>query len=221
VPVCPFASNPTPPARARGKESAALDAQRHDGVDYVVVVLLQGLDGLVPADVRLGHDELNVLLLDTVGVDVLLVILLLLIVLLGVGRAGGLGLAVAVAGVVVLGTAGGGELLGSGGLGGGVEVLDLGLTEDAAGIGQYFVSVCGGREGSSHVGVAVGRLVHVGVVDHEEDLAGGVSVGAGQRPRDKRRRTFLGRRRVTRVMPGILVRCSFSRSLRAFFSFLD
>lgn len=34
-----------------------------------------------------------------------------------------------VAGVVVLG---GGQLLGSGGLGGGVQVLDLSLTEDAA-----------------------------------------------------------------------------------------
>lgn len=44
-----------------------------------------------------------------------------------------------VASVVVLG---GSELLGSSGLGGGVQVLDLGLTEDAVeGLGQSIVVV--------------------------------------------------------------------------------
>lgn len=77
---------------------------------------------------------------------------------------------VRVAGVVVLsGLAG--ELLGGGSLGAGVEILDLGLTEDAG----------RGRSAPTpshllmtpnlHVGVAVGRLVHLRVVDDEEDLS--------------------------------------------------
>ena len=53
-------------------------------------------------------------------------------------------------GVVVV-TALAGELLGSSSLCGGVEVLDLSLTKD-------------------NVGVAVGGLVNLGVVDDEEDL---------------------------------------------------
>lgn len=73
-----------------------------------------------------------------------------------------------VASVVVLG---GSELLGSSGLGGGVQVLNLGLTEDAV---KEFGSVCGccrlmvGE--CLHVGVAVGGLVDLGGVDNEEDL---------------------------------------------------
>jgi hypothetical protein len=100
-----------------------LDTQCHDRVDYVVVVLLEGLDGLLAADRRLGHDEFDILVLDALGVDLLVVILLLLGSLLAV--------AVVVAGVVVVVRGGVGELLGSGSLGAGVEVLDLGLTEDA------------------------------------------------------------------------------------------
>lgn len=109
-----------------------LDAEGHNGVDDIVVVLLERLDGLLPRNVGLRHDKLDVLVLDALGVHLLAVILLFLGSLVGggVGALDGLtaGLAVVVAGVVVLG---GGELLGSGGLGGGVEVLDLGLTEDA------------------------------------------------------------------------------------------
>lgn len=100
-----------------------LDTQCHDRVDYVVVVLFERLDGLLAADRGLGHDELNVLVLDALGVDLLLVILLLL--------GGLLAVAVVVAGmVVVVGSVG--ELLGGGRLGAGVEVLNLGLAEDAA-----------------------------------------------------------------------------------------
>lgn len=111
-----------------------LDAESHDGVDDIVVVLLERLDSLLPRYVGLRHDELNVLVLDALGVHLLAVVLLLLgsLVGAGVGTLDGLaaGLAVVVAGVVVLS---GGELLGSGGLSRGVEVLDLGLTEDAVG----------------------------------------------------------------------------------------
>jgi hypothetical protein len=43
--------------------SYALYAQRHDGVDYVIVVFLQCLDSLVPRDTCLGHDQLDILVL--------------------------------------------------------------------------------------------------------------------------------------------------------------
>lgn len=109
-----------------------LDTESHDRVDNVVVVLLERLDSLLPRYVGLRHDELDVLVLDALGVHLLAVILLLLGgLLLGVTTLDSLArLAVVVACVVVLG---GGKLLGSRGLGGGVQVLDLGLTEDAVG----------------------------------------------------------------------------------------
>lgn len=100
-----------------------LDAKCHDRVDYIVVVLFEGLDGLLPADVGLGHDELDVLVLNALGVDLLIIVLLLLSGLLAV--------AVVVAGVVVVVSGAVGELLSSGGLGAGVQVLNLSLTEDA------------------------------------------------------------------------------------------
>lgn len=113
---------------------SCLDTQSHDGVDDVVIVLLQSFDGLIAADVGLGHDQLNILVLQALGIDLLLIIVVLIliivivIVLLSLAGLDGLaGLAVVVA-RVVLGT-GGGEL-GSGGLlSGSVDVLDLGLTE--------------------------------------------------------------------------------------------
>ena len=113
--------------------SHRLYAQGHDTVDNVVVVLLEGLDGLLPADAGLGHDELDVLGLKTGVIDLLTVILLLL---LGLGTLDGLALGAlgALGGVVVTGVVVGrlvGELLSSLGLGLGVEVLNLGLTEDA------------------------------------------------------------------------------------------
>ena len=107
-----------------------LYAEGHDTVDNIVVVLLEGLDGLLPAHAGLGHDELDVLGLKTGVIDLLTVILLLL---LGLGTLDGLGLG-ALGGVVVTGVVVGrlvGELLSSLGLGLGVEVLNLGLTEDA------------------------------------------------------------------------------------------
>jgi hypothetical protein len=110
--------------------SRCLYAEGHDTVDNIIVVLLEGLDGLLPAHAGLGHDELDVLGLETSVVDLLAIVLLLL---LGLGALDGLALVtlggVVVAGVVVGGLAG--KLLGSLGLSLGVEVLNLSLTEDA------------------------------------------------------------------------------------------
>lgn len=109
-------------------------AESHDRVHDVVVVLPERLDGLLAGHVGLGHDQLDVLGLQTTLVHLLAVILLLLLLGLNLG---GLALAVVVVvvvvvtGVLALGSLGGGQLLGSGGLGLGVQVLDLGLTEDA------------------------------------------------------------------------------------------
>jgi len=107
-----------------------LYTEGHDTVDNIVVVLLEGLHGLLPAHAGLGHDELNVLGLKASVVDLLAIILLLLLLL---GTLDGLALVtlggVVVAGVVVGGLAG--ELLGSLSLGLGVEVLNLSLTENA------------------------------------------------------------------------------------------
>ena len=62
------------------------------------------------------------------------------------------------------------ELLGGGGLSLGVQVLDLGLAEDAD-AGSASAMCCNGGVVNSHPGVAGGRLVHVGLVDNKEDLA--------------------------------------------------
>lgn len=62
------------------------------------------------------------------------------------------------------------ELLGGGGLSLGVQILNLGLAEDAA----TPVSMTTVEENlfeSLHPGVATGRLVDVRVVDDEENLA--------------------------------------------------
>ena len=77
------------------------------------------------------HDQLDILGLKVGLVNLLTIILLILLLILGLG---GLGLAenllVVVTGVVA-GGLGGSELLGGGSLGLGVQVLNLGLTEDA------------------------------------------------------------------------------------------
>lgn len=111
----------------------SLYAQSHDRVDYVVVILFQRLDRLVAGDAGLGHDELDVLVLKTFGVDLLLIVLL---ILLGVRGVDSLALAVVVrmgrvvvTGVVVLLSRR--QLLGSCSLSLGVQVLNLSLTEDA------------------------------------------------------------------------------------------
>ena len=159
--------------------SHRLYAQGHDTVDNVVVVLLEGLDGLLPAHAGLGHDKLDVLGLETSAVDLLAIVLLLLLLL---GTLDGLALVtlggVIVAGVVVGGLAG--ELLGSLGLGLGVEVLNLGLTEDAV----HLVSIIHqpghwSRSSNVHPGVAVGALVDVGLRDDEKDVLGATEGDTG------------------------------------------
>jgi hypothetical protein len=118
-----------PRAGTRNKRHR-LYAEGHDTVDNIVVVLLEGLDGLLPAHAGLSHDELDVLGLEASVIDLLAIVVVLLLLL---GTLDGLALVtlggVVVAGVVVGGLAG--ELLGSLGLGLRVEVLNLGLTEDA------------------------------------------------------------------------------------------
>lgn len=149
-----------------------LYAERHDGVDDIVVVLAQGLDGLLARHISLSHDELDVLGLEASLIDLLTIILFLLLLGLGLG---GLALAVVVVvvvtGVLASGGLSGSQLLGSGGLSLGVQVLDLGLTEDA-------VEMCklndrrSSKESVRHIhpGVAGGRAVDIGLVDDEENL---------------------------------------------------
>jgi hypothetical protein len=77
---------------------------------------------------------------------------------------------VVVSGVVVLLLSS--ELLGSGSLSLGVEILDLGLTEDAI---AEAISMCVCWKESTpclHVGVAGGGLVDFWVVDDKKDLDG-------------------------------------------------
>lgn len=42
----------------------SLYTQRHDGVDYIVPVILQSFDGFLPRDTSLSHDKFDVLLLQ-------------------------------------------------------------------------------------------------------------------------------------------------------------
>ena len=100
------------------------------GVDDIVIVLLQCLDGLVTGNVGLSHDKLNVLVLETGGIDLLVILLLLLLLLLD-SLTLSMVVGVVVAGVVVVVVLGGSGLLGSVELSLGVKVLNLGLTEDA------------------------------------------------------------------------------------------
>jgi hypothetical protein len=121
-----------------------LYAQSHDRVDYIIVVLLQCLDSLLSGNACLGHDQLDILVLKTRSIDLLSIILV--IVLLVITLVDSLALSVVVrvvvarvvvSGVVVLLL--GGELLSSGSLGLGVEILNLGLTEDTS---REVVSTC-------------------------------------------------------------------------------
>jgi hypothetical protein len=109
-----------------------LYAQRHDAVDDVVVILLESLDSLLAAHTGLSHDKLNVFSLQTSIIDFLSVILFLLCRLLTSIALDGLAL-VGVTGVVVRSLIGRlcSELLGGRSLRLRVQVLDLGLAEDA------------------------------------------------------------------------------------------
>ena len=63
-----------------------------------------------------------------------------------------------------------GELLGSGSLSLGVEVLNLSFTEDTVRESVSMSISCLWDRASLHVGVAGWRFVDFGVVDDEEDL---------------------------------------------------
>lgn len=107
-------------------------AERHDRVHDIIVVLPEGLDGLLPGHVGLSHDQVNVLGLEATLVNRLAIILLIVLLGLG-GLCAEFGLVlVVVASVLTASSLSGGQLLGSRSLGLGVQVLDLGLTEDAA-----------------------------------------------------------------------------------------
>jgi hypothetical protein len=118
--------------RRRDLISLASYAERHDRVDDIVVILLECLDSLLPGHIGLSHDELNVLGLQTRVVNLLAVVLILVLLSLGL-RGLALALGVVVTSVSV-GTCGLGssELLSSIDLRLSVQVLNLGLTEDAA-----------------------------------------------------------------------------------------
>jgi hypothetical protein len=116
----------------------ALYRQSHNRVDNIIIILLQSLDSLVSRNIGLRHDEFDILVLDTLSINWLSIILV--IVLLVVAGLDGLALAVRVAvGVVVAGVVVSSvvvRLLSCEGLSGGclslgVEILDLGFTEDA------------------------------------------------------------------------------------------
>ena len=107
-------------------------AKRHDRIHNIVLVLSQGLHGLLAGDARLRHDQFNILSLQASLVNFLAIVLLLLL-LLGIGlRALALAKVVVVVVTSVLaGSLGSGKLLGSRGLGLGVQVFDLSLTKNA------------------------------------------------------------------------------------------
>lgn len=109
---------------------ASLYAEGHNGVDDVVVILLERLDSLLPRDARLLHDQFDVLRLKSRVVDLLAVVLLLFLLLFD-SLALAVVVVVVVSGVVVSTGLGGGKLLGCRSLGLRVQVLDLGLAEDA------------------------------------------------------------------------------------------
>jgi len=113
--------------------SGALHAQRHDRVDYIIVILLQCLDGLLPRHRSLLHNELDILALEALLIDLLVIVVFLL--LLGIAGVNSLALAVVVARVGVCLRLN--HLLDSGGLCLGVEVLNLGLTEDDPGVAGW------------------------------------------------------------------------------------
>jgi hypothetical protein len=120
----------------------------------------------------LCHNQLDILGLKVGLVNLLTIILLILLLILSLG---GLGLAenlllVVVTGVVASGL-GGSELLSGGSLGLGVQVLNLGLTEDARSVSVNVVHIRVTAIGFHiHPAVAVGGTVNLGLVDNEEDL---------------------------------------------------
>jgi hypothetical protein len=110
---------------------SCLDAECHDGVDNVVVVVLECLDSLLARHTGLGHDKFDVLGLQAGIVDFFVIVIVFLLSLLVFNLlALSVLIVVIVTGVVFTGLLSS-ELLSGGGLVLRVEILDLGLTEDA------------------------------------------------------------------------------------------
>jgi hypothetical protein len=115
-----------------------LYAQRHDTIHNIIVILLERLDGLLPADIRLSHDELNVFGLQASVVDFLsiVVIVFYLLLLTTFDSLASSTLSTVIVSSMVIGRLLG-ELLCSRGLGLGVQILDLSFAEDATLHRQY------------------------------------------------------------------------------------
>jgi hypothetical protein len=140
----------------QARQLDTLYAQSHDRVDYIIVVLLQCLDSLLSGNACLGHNQLDIFVLQARSINllsVILIIILLVITLINsfafpVVVVGMIVTRVVVSGVVVLLLSG--ELLGSGSLRLGVEILDLGLTKDT--VQKMSVNSSPGKvEGSAYI----------------------------------------------------------------------
>jgi hypothetical protein len=133
------------PLQATQVARGNLYAQSHDRVDYIVVILLQCLDSLLSGHACLSHDQLDILVLKTRGVDflsIILIIVLLVITLidsfaLSVVMSSVIMSRVVMSGVIVLLLSR--KLLGSRCLSLGIEILDLGLTENTA---EEGINIC-------------------------------------------------------------------------------
>jgi hypothetical protein len=143
-------------------------AQRHYGVDDVVVVLLERLDGLCARHAGLLHHELDVLVLEPILVHLLVVVVVLLGRLLRLAQVDGLALAAAVVVARVVGVLGR-ELLGGGRGSLRVEVFNFRFAEDSI-TTSVPLTVPKSFRLHLHPSVARGRLVHIRVVDNKQDL---------------------------------------------------
>lgn len=116
--------------------------ERHNGIDNVIVVFFERLHSLLPRHRGLGHDQFDILSLKARIIDFLtIVFFLLLLGFRGIDALAldflrevdtALGLSTTLAGVL-----GGSKLLSGGCLCLGVQILDLGLTEDASNLSAY------------------------------------------------------------------------------------
>lgn len=129
----------------------------------------------------MGHDQLNILVLKSSGINLLIIFLLVLLV---VGSLDALTLSmimslvvVVVTRVVVSGVVVGlssGDLLGGRSLCLGVEILNLGLTKYTEDMSAN--APCSSSEVCLHVGIAVWGLEDLWLVDDEEDLRSSISI---------------------------------------------
>ena len=64
-------------ARMNVSSSSVLYTQRHNRVDYIVPILLEGFDCFLPGHRSLSHDKLDVFAFETTVIDFLVVIIVL------------------------------------------------------------------------------------------------------------------------------------------------